>query len=62
MTKTATIREDYIKREFILGCDYGNYPQPLRGLLEQRKEIYKTCYVSYAEADFKQVVQYIEDK
>lgn len=51
-----------VKREFILGCNYSLYPQPLRGLLEKRKEVYKTCQDGYKEEDFKQLVDNIEYK
>jgi hypothetical protein len=34
-SKTA-LREDYQKREMILGSDYSIFPQPLRGLFQKK--------------------------
>lgn len=50
------------KQKFIIGSNYSLYPQPLRSLLEKRREIYKTCYDNYEEEDFKELVKYVEDK
>ena len=62
MEAQSNVREDYQKREFILGCDYTNYPQPLKEYLEKRQFVYKTCYENYEEEDFKQLIDCIEDK
>ena len=54
--------KEQLKRDFILGCDYSSYPKPLKDLLEKRQEVYRTCYDSYTDEDFNQLVESINNK